>query len=87
MTKKHFELLARELGRERALWVEASGKTSQHYEPGSGGRVLAHIASGQLLKGFDAAVRKVADVCENSNPRFNRERFLKACGIDSEKGS
>lgn len=24
-----------------------------------------------------------ARICQNSNPRFNRDRFLSACGVDS----
>jgi hypothetical protein len=29
----------------------------------------------------DDAARAIADVCAESNSRFNRARFLKACGV------
>ena len=31
---------------------------------------------------FDSLSRTLADVCATTNPRFQRARFLKACGVD-----
>jgi hypothetical protein len=32
-------------------------------------------------KGWERAVAAVADVCQASNGNFNRDTFLRACGI------
>jgi hypothetical protein len=32
---------------------------------------------------YDTATYKLADVLARENPRFDRERFLKACGVQS----
>ena len=32
---------------------------------------------------FDSLSRTIADVCATTNPRFQRMRFLTACGVDT----
>jgi hypothetical protein len=32
---------------------------------------------------FDSLSRTLADVCATTNPRFQRMRFLSACGVDT----
>lgn len=34
-----------------------------------------------VLRAFDEATRKLADSLGSDNPRFDRERFLKAAGV------
>lgn len=34
------------------------------------------------LAGWRMTVRSVADVCAQTNPRFDRARFLAACGME-----
>lgn len=36
-----------------------------------------------MLAGVDRAAEKVADALAAENPRFDRARFLKACGVQS----
>ena len=40
-----------------------------------------HRYEGGLAK--TALARRVADALEKDNPRFNREKFLAACGVES----
>ena len=46
---------------------------------------VAIAAAIKAYKGGKASVdetaRAIADVCAQSNPRFNYARFLKACGV------
>jgi hypothetical protein len=35
--------------------------------------------------GVDSAARAIADVLAADNPRFDRERFLTACGVEVER--
>ena len=35
---------------------------------------------------IDTLAHKLADVCANDNPRFDRQRFLAACGVPLVKG-
>ena len=32
---------------------------------------------------FDSLSRTIADVCATTNPKFQRMRFLTACGVDT----
>ena len=66
MTRNDFELLANALKSERAS-IE---KTYPE------GHKTLH-----RLQGFGYAVNCVAGVCAANNSRFNRETFLKACGV------
>lgn len=35
-----------------------------------------------VLRQWEKAVFTFTDMCAASNPRFNRSRFLEACGVD-----
>lgn len=37
----------------------------------------------ELLDGVSCASEYIADALSRDNPRFDRERFLKACGVQS----
>ena len=34
------------------------------------------------LQGFNEAVNAVAEVCKANNSRFDKKRFMKACGLN-----
>jgi hypothetical protein len=51
------------------------GEAYQRLE-GYGSRTL------DMRNGWYAAVSAVADTCQADNPRFQRDRFLKDCGIE-----
>ena len=68
MTKKHFEALAAALKARNTDWL-SDGPMSNDYVRG---------AQHQL----EGDARAIADVCAQFSPRFDRARFLKACGVE-----
>jgi hypothetical protein len=68
MTKKNFEALAEAL-RERC----------PNYVVGDDD---ASLSTRHQRVGWFQAVSAVTSVCEANNPRFDRERFYRACGIE-----
>ena len=68
MSKKDFELIARVLKRCRA--------DSEYHTALSGPQRRAAVAS------IDNASIDFADELAATNPRFDRERFLRACGVE-----
>lgn len=68
MTKKHFQALADALKdtHDRLTRIQASRP----------------VDCADALMGWRQTVNDVADVCAQTNPRFNRARFLKACGVE-----
>lgn len=69
MTRKDYEALAAAI---RAARAEIEEK-----EMGSG--LVTSVAD--LLDGTAYAAEFIADALARDNPRFNRERFLSACGV------
>jgi hypothetical protein len=67
MTKKDFELIARAMD-------DAQYAIRQKENP---------EAIATLLDGVSYACDYIADALATSNPRFDRERFLTACGVQS----
>lgn len=68
MSKKHFEALA------AALAVAAPHKVGPFDDH------VDRAYRGQWCEDVSA----VADVCEKFSPRFDRARFLAACGVEGE---
>ena len=66
MTKKHFEALAAAV-REARIDVQ----DYEQYEGDGGGADTLLRVTGRL-----------ADVCAQFSPRFDRTRFLAACGVE-----
>lgn len=68
MTKKDFEAIASALkdGREALRSAEDDADAATE-------RMRSQV--------FDSMSRSLADVCAKTNPRFNRSRFLAACGV------
>lgn len=67
MTKRHFEAVATIIARHRAT-------ADMHAERGHEG---AETAQGVIAN----IARDMADLFADENPRFDRGRFLKACGV------
>lgn len=65
MTKKHFEAFAREIKKQ----VDAANDTH------------TISMSAKLRQSAMYAAELVANVAASDNPRFNRDRFMKACGL------
>lgn len=42
-----------------------------------------HHTGGRHIPGIDLSARYIATALAQSNQRFDRERFLKACGVQS----
>ena len=70
MTKKDFEAIARAITEARALGRHARSP------------IAATIGDARGDACDDCAVL-IADHCASDNPRFDRARFLKACGVQS----
>lgn len=61
--------------------------TSRHFELIAQAIVEARSTAVQLLplgcdEAIDFAAEALADALEGTNPAFNRDRFLKACGTE-----
>lgn len=73
MTRKDYVLIAETLRRRREELVPYAENTYDHAE------VARHWIG--KLEGVDSASRCLADALVADNPRFDRERFLVACGV------
>lgn len=73
MTKRHFQALAEALGKIKPAAPDGVGPLSD-----------VAMAHRQAVREWGQAVSAVADVCADSNGRFDRRRFLAAC--DAEPG-
>lgn len=71
MSKKHFELVARILREQLSA------------DPRADSRELAYANMGARAV-LIATAEAFADAFAKENPRFDRDRFLTACGIDNE---
>lgn len=71
MTKKDFEAMAGAVNDARLALLPGSR------EPQRDSLVRTHHQV------FDSLARSLADVCATQNARFNRAKFLAACGIAS----
>jgi len=67
MTKKDFELIARAL------------TDARHYIPGR--EPKEHVR--ELLAGIDYSAEFLADALATTNPKFDRAKFLSACGVSN----
>jgi hypothetical protein len=63
MPKQHFEALAKAL-------LDAKPERNKHHEP------LADVC---MLAQWEECVNAVASVCQQFNPRFDRDKFREAC--------
>lgn len=45
-------------------------------------RIEGHPLPRQTVQIFNSLSRSIADVCAKQNSRFDRARFLSACGVD-----
>ena len=66
MTRKDYEAIA------------AAMKTARSYSQ-RGEPLTIHAANFNC--GVSNAAQRIADHCAADNPRFDRQRFLKACGV------
>jgi hypothetical protein len=69
MTRKHFVALAWELRMEYP----------QPMPSGTGGDLASDYYAGRVV-GWEQAVRATIRACADSNPGFDRDRFVRACG-------
>jgi hypothetical protein len=69
MTRKDYELLALHLNKARQS-ARASTLTSDH------------DTAAIKTRGVVEAISAVANALASDNPRFNRDKFLKACGVE-----
>jgi hypothetical protein len=69
MTRKHFAAIARAMKELRKFEVEDAELSSENV------RVVR----------YSSVVDALAGLCAESNARFNRDRFLEACGIGDEE--
>lgn len=71
MTKKDYEAIAAAfhgaLQSRKIAWAAANDAGKQHM--------------GDQIVGYQDAINMVASVLAADNPRFDRERFLKACDV------
>lgn len=72
MTRKHFEQIAAAL---RDTKPPKPGADKSHYW-------AARYAS--EVKRWEIVVERMTEFCAESNPRFDRERFQRACGLEDE---
>lgn len=72
MTRKDFELIARAVRHARPTVSPADHR--------SGSRGWAVVSAGHMTANHVALF--LADELAATNPRFDRERFLKACGVE-----
>lgn len=69
MTKKDFEAIARAIAEARTLGVHMNTSEAR--------------ANARASALNDATVL-IADYCAADNPRFDRARFMRACGVEGE---
>lgn len=67
MSRKHFEAMASAIRAEISSVGTMSGDSRYR---------------AAFLDGVKDAARTFANVCSEANPRFDRDRFLAACGIE-----
>lgn len=73
MTKKDYAAIAAAINNGTVMFPDAANASNaDRYEAFMAG------ANDQVKQ----IVRHIADVMQANNPRFDRERFLKACGIE-----
>lgn len=70
MTKKHYEMVASTIRQQRAIALNWNG------EGAAQDCRLVHAST-------EAIARVMAVKFADDNPMFDRERFLKACGVES----
>lgn len=69
MSKKDYVAIAAAISGERM-------PTPKVMQPGDKDALSVHHNTLDLIS------RSIANVCERSNPRFDRARFLTACGVE-----
>ena len=74
MTRKDYELIARIL----KAYAESDKLTRSQLERHN--QTISMIETAQEVR-LASMVDSFANVLESDNPRFNRETFLKACGL------
>lgn len=45
-------------------------------------KAVAAVLDGEVLACIRVIADDIAEVCEDDNPRFDRARFMTACGLD-----
>lgn len=73
MTRQHFEVIAHSIQRTVAASQAMNG--SQSDQRGS-------AQDSGREQGIKMVVNAISDACASINPRFDRARFLAACGVN-----
>lgn len=73
-TRQHYKAIADSIASVTLMAAEPNGGTVGTYEQREALRSGADIARNQIAK-------DLADYFTKDNPRFNRQKFLKACGL------
>ena len=72
MTKKDYELIA------QSLWIARPDWDNTPYE-----YVMNDIYKTGRLNAWDNTCKTLAQGLEQNNPKFNRSKFLRACGLEA----
>lgn len=91
MTRKDYEAIARAIKTLRATALDEVIEDSDHWTRLATGQDTEEAEeSGRLagvVDGIDETVGQIANVLAADNPRFDRVRFLAACGIPKVSAS
>lgn len=81
MTKKHFIQLASMIrGQIEFAQAQVCAAEAGSVRTAKGAAALAYATARKHAAEYMA--QELARICGASNPRFNRDRFLNACGVD-----
>jgi type IV secretory pathway TrbF-like protein len=75
MTKKDFEAIAAKVAEVRSEYVE-NARVAYH-----DGEHVHRRSLESAVMGMDVAVTRISEALAASNPRFDRLKFLQACGV------
>jgi hypothetical protein len=74
MTRKDYNALAASIHAKRKHYEGIKPKARV-------GKEIKELVRGTCLYAVDSMARDIADICEEDNPHFDRDRFLIACGV------
>lgn len=80
-TKKHFEAVAGALRSAGEIVADVDERTGDGLDD-----IKEEARECGLAEGVEVVAHEMARVFAHSNPRFNKARFLRACGVLPEEG-